>query len=180
MAPVLGVIIGSVRTGRVGPTVAQWFVRRASADGRFEVRVLDLADVVLPMDLSGGPGVDELTRWVDVCDAFVLVTPEYNHGYPASLKLALDSVKLEWRGKPVGFVSYGGTAGGVRAVEQLRQVVAELHMASVRDAVLFPRVKKAFDAHGETSDGAAIDGAQRMIDQLLWWSEGAGQPYPRG
>lgn len=175
MAPVLGVIVGSVRAGRVGPTVAQWFVRRAEADGRVEVRVLDLAEVVLPLDLSGGEGPAALAAWVGECDAFVLVTPEYNHGYPASLKLALDSVKHEWRGKPVGFVSYGGMAGGVRAVEQLRQVVAELHMMSVRDAVSFVRVKRAFDADGTTRDEVAPDAADRMVGQLVDWV----RPSPR-
>ncbi|WP_285188558.1 NAD(P)H-dependent oxidoreductase [Rhodococcus sp. MEB041] len=167
MAPVLGVIIGSVREGRIGPTVAAWFVRQAVADGRFEVRVRDLGDD------DGG-----FTQWVGECDAFVLVTPEYNHGYSAALKGALDLVKYEWRGKPVGFVSYGGSAGGARAVEQLRQVVAELHMASVRDAPLFARVKKAFDENGDTTDGAAMDAAARMIDQLWWWRRGDASTYP--
>ncbi|MGB6183146.1 MAG: NAD(P)H-dependent oxidoreductase [Rhodococcus sp. (in: high G+C Gram-positive bacteria)] len=179
MVPVLGVIIGSVREGRIGPTVARWFVREATADGRFEVRVLDLADVDLPQDLSGVGDTDTVAKWVDECDAFVMVTPEYNHGYPASLKLALDSVKYEWRGKPVGFVSYGGLAGGVRAVEQLRLVAAELHMVSVRDAVSFVRVRKAFDADGETSDGAAVDGAARMLEQMLWWAARPAAAYPR-
>lgn len=170
MAPVLGVIVGSVRAGRVGPTVSRWFVRHAEADGRFDVRVLDLAEVVLPLDLSGGDGPEAVAAWAGECDAFVLVTPEYNHGYPASLKLALDSVKYEWRGKPVGFVSYGGMAGGVRAVEQLRQVVAELHMVSVRDAVAFVRVKRAFDSDGTTRDEVAPDAADRMLGQLATWA----------
>lgn len=178
MASVLGVIIGSVRVERIGPAVAHWFESLAAEDGRFEIRVLDLADVSLPQDLSGGPGVDELTRWVGECDAFVLVTPEYNHGYPASLKLALDSVKHEWRGKPVGFVSYGGTAGGVRAVEQLRQVVSELHMTAVRDAVAIVRVRKAFGGEAEFSDGFAADSAGRMMDQIHWWLRRDGA-YPR-
>ncbi len=112
-----------------------------------------------------------------------MVTSEYNHGYPAALKTAIDSVKHEWRAKPVGFVSYGGLSGGLRAVEQLRQVVVEVHMVPVRESVSFHRVKHAFAADGTTRDGAAIDSAQRMLGQLGWWATtiragGDIAPYP--
>ncbi len=95
------------------------------------------------------------------------MTSEYNHGYPAALKTALDTVKYEWRAKPVGFVAYGGMSGGLRAVEQLRQVVAELHMVSVREAVSFHQARKHFDP----ADGAANDAAGRMLTQLAWWGD---------
>src|SRR5690606_11144696 len=110
-------------------------------------------------------------------------TSEYNHGYPASLKTALDSAKHEWWAKPIGFVAYGGLSGGLRAVEQLRQVVAEIHMVSVRETVSFHQAKKRFDAAGQTQDGAAIDAAERMLGQLAWWGRTLRQaravaPYP--
>ena len=166
----LAVVVASVRAGRIAPTVADWFVSTARRRGEFDIDVLDLAEIPLPQDLSGGPGAEAFTRRIGAADAFVMVTSEYNHGYPAALKTAIDTVKHEWRTKPVGFVSYGGLSGGLRAVEQLRQVVVEVHMVPVRQSVSFHRVKHAFAADGTTSDEAAIDGAERMLDQLAWWA----------
>ncbi|TWH05820.1 NAD(P)H-dependent FMN reductase [Rhodococcus rhodochrous J45] len=166
----LEVVVASVRAGRIAPVVADWFAATARRRPEFDVGVLDLADTPLPQDLSGGPDADAFTRRIGAADAFVVVTSEYNHGYPAALKTAIDTVKREWRTKPVGFVSYGGLSGGLRAVEQLRQVVVEVHMVPVRQSVSFHRVKHAFAADGTTSDEAAIDGAERMLDQIAWWA----------
>ena len=166
----LAVVVASVRAGRIAPTVADWFVSTARRRGEFDIDVLDLAEIPLPQDLSGGPDAEAFTRRIGAADAFVMVTSEYNHGYPAALKTAIDTVKHEWRTKPVGFVSYGGLSGGLRAVEQLRQVVVEVHMVPVRQSVSFHRVKHAFAPDGTTTDEAAIDGAQRMLDQLRWWA----------
>lgn len=179
----LEVIVASVRPKRFAPVVADWFLRRARADADFEVGVIDLIDTPLPADLTETDEVRAFQRRIADADAFVAVTSEYNHGYPASLKTALDSVKREWRGKPIGFVSYGGLSGGLRAVEQLRQVVAEIHMVSVRETVSFHEAKRKFDADGETADGAAIDAADRMLRQLAWWAGAlraarAADPYP--
>lgn len=165
----LEVIVASVRPGRFAPVVADWFLRAARARPEFRTGVLDLMDIPLPLDLTETP---ETTRYRDrlaAADAFVAVTSEYNHGYPASLKTALDSAKHEWRAKPIGFVSYGGLSGGLRAVEQLRQVVAEIHMVSVRETVSLHRARKRFDPAGETTDAAAVDAAERMLTQLAWW-----------
>ena len=170
-APVrLAVVLASVRPERFGPVVADWFRRTVGERSDFDATTVDLLDLDLPVDLSPSPGADLLVAAIGAADAVVLVTPEYNHGYPASLKTALDTVKYEWRGKPIGFVSYGGVSGGMRATEQLRQVAAELHMVSVRDSVAFPRAKRAFDAEGRTSDGVASDAAARMLDQIHWWA----------
>ncbi|MGW0042900.1 NADPH-dependent FMN reductase [Rhodococcus sp. NPDC003348] len=179
----LEVIVGSVRQGRFGPVVADWFVRRARQDPAFDTAVLDLAENSLPLDHSDTEEVRRFRRRVDAADAFVMVTPEYNHGYPAALKNAIDTAKQEWRAKPVGFVSYGGLSGGLRATEQLRQVVAEVHMVSVRQTVSFHQARKRFDAEGETADGAAIDGSARLLDQLAWWADTLrvarrARPYP--
>ncbi|ORL15526.1 NADPH-dependent FMN reductase [Prescottella equi] len=163
----LEVIVGSVRVQRFAPVVADWFVERARARGEFDTAVLDLADASLPQDLSRTREVDDFTERIGNADAFVVVTSEYNHGYSAALKTALDTVKYEWRAKPVGFVAYGGMSGGLRAVEQLRQVVAELHMVSVREAVSFHQARKHFDP----ADGAANDAAGRMLTQLAWWGD---------
>ncbi|MFD4181503.1 NADPH-dependent FMN reductase [Rhodococcus sp. NPDC058514] len=179
----LEVIVGSVRVGRFAPVVAEWFLRRARAHQAFDVGVLDLADIALPADLSGGAESDAFRERVEAAEAFVVVTPEYNHGYPAALKNAIDSAKEQWRAKPVGFVSYGGLSGGLRATEQLRQVVAEVHMVSIRQTVSFHQARKRFGPDGETGDGAAIDGSARLLDQLAWWSSAlrtarSADPYP--
>ncbi|WP_328390958.1 NADPH-dependent FMN reductase [Nocardia sp. NBC_00416] len=179
----LEVIVASVRPERFAPVVADWFVRAARARPEFDTGVLDLLDSALPPDLTETPETARFRDRLAAADAFAVVTSEYNHGYPASLKTALDSAKHEWRAKPIGFVSYGGLAGGLRAVEQLRQVVAEIHMVSVRESVSFHRARKQFDANGNTGDGAAIDAAERMLTQLDWWGRAlrtarTADPYP--
>jgi NAD(P)H-dependent FMN reductase len=100
-----------------------------------------------------------------------VVTAEYNHGYTAVLKQLIDSVKAEWVAKPVGFVSYGGVSGGLRAVEQLRLVFAELHAVTMRDGVSFAMAWSRFDEAGAPVDPQGVNGAMTvMVDQLLWWA----------
>ncbi|HEU0128840.1 MAG TPA: NAD(P)H-dependent oxidoreductase, partial [Pseudonocardiaceae bacterium] len=106
----LAVIVGSVREGRFGPVVADWFVGQAKQRDDLGVDLIDLADTPIPST--------NFSSRIDAADAFVVVTPEYNHGYPASLKQAIDLLKNQWYAKPVAFVSYGGVSGGLRAVEQ--------------------------------------------------------------
>src|SRR5215475_9237501 len=113
----------------------------------------------------------ELQRRIGACDAFLVVTPEYNHGYPAPLKALIDSVGAEWQAKPVAFVSYGGVSGGLRAVEQLRQVFAELHAVTVRDAVSFAGAWEQFDANGALrSPERAERSMEAMLRRLRWWA----------
>src|SRR5689334_20020364 len=144
----LAVIVGSTRDGRFGPVVASWFAGLARQREDLAVSVVDLADTPLPAHLSGRPTPEDaallaaLTPKLAEADAFVVVTPEYNHSYPAPLKNAIDWHFTQWQAKPVGFVSYGGVSGGLRAVEHLRQVFAELHAVTVRDTVSF------HNAHG--------------------------------
>jgi NAD(P)H-dependent FMN reductase len=166
----LELIIGSTRVGRIAPVVANWFVERARTYPHVELGVIDLLETSLPQNLDDSPATDAFRARVGRAHGFVAVTSEYNHGYPAALKTAFDSVKHEWRAKPIGFVSYGGVSGGLRATEQLRQVVAELHMVSVRQSVSFHQVRKKFDDNGRTTDGAAVDSADRMLAQLVWWA----------
>ncbi|MGF6887301.1 NAD(P)H-dependent FMN reductase [Nocardia sp. GAS34] len=179
----LEVIVASVRPGRFAPVVADWFLRTARADARFDVGVTDLMHTPLPAGLTDTPEALAYRERLAAADAFVAVTSEYNHGYPAALKTALDIAKHEWRAKPIGFVGYGGLSGGLRAIEQLRQVVAEIHMVSIRESVSFHQAKRAFDTNGETRDGAAIDAAERLLRQLAWWGghlreARAADPYP--
>ncbi|MEV0252216.1 NAD(P)H-dependent oxidoreductase [Nocardia sp. NPDC050712] len=179
----LEVIVASTRPERFAPVVADWFVRAARGRGEFDTGVIDLIDAGLPENLVDTPEVEAFRARLAGADAFVVVTSEYNHGYPAALKTAFDSAKHEWRAKPIGFVSYGGLSGGLRAVEQLRQVVAELHMVSIRETASFHQAKKQFDKAGNTQDGAAIDAAERLLTQLAWWattlrSARLANPYP--
>jgi NAD(P)H-dependent FMN reductase len=169
----LAVIVGSTRPGRVGPTVARWFAGQAEQRDDMTVDLIDVAELDLPPVHPSGhtPGIEAYARRVERADALVVVTPEYNHGYPASLKHAIDVLHTEWQAKPVGFVSYGGMAGGLRAVEQLRQVFAELHAVTVRDTVSFHSVWGRFHESGlplEPEGCAAA--AKTMLDQLTWWA----------
>lgn len=165
------VIIGSTREGRFGPTVAQWFVEQARGRDDLDVEVLDLADADLPERMGGdAPQLAGVTPRLAAADAFVVVTPEYNHSYPASLKTLIDWHNREWHAKPVGFVSYGGMSGGLRAVEHLRGVFAELHATTLRDAVSFHGAWDRFDADERPVDPAGCNAAAKvLLDQVGWW-----------
>jgi NAD(P)H-dependent FMN reductase len=168
----VAVIVGSTRVGRVAPAVAAWFAGEARRHADVAVDLVDLADLRLPAAIGGEPGADSasLAARLEEADAYVVVTPEYNHSFPGVLKDAIDHHYTQWQAKPVGFVSYGGLAGGLRAVEQLRQVFAELHAVTVRDTVSFHGVWDHFGGDGTPVDVAAANAAAgRMLDQLVWW-----------
>jgi NAD(P)H-dependent FMN reductase len=157
----VGLIYGSTRTGRFCDRVAQWAGQHAAKAG-FEVDAID------PAKLSSA---DDLGKRIGACDAFVVVTPEYNHGYPAPLKALIDSVGTEWQAKPVAFVSYGGVSGGLRAVEQLRLVFAELHAVTVRDSVSFAGAWDQFDSAGTLLRPERAEKSMRtMLARLRWWA----------
>lgn len=167
----LALIVASVRKGRMGPVVASWFLRRAQARDDLQVDAIDLAELSLPADLSGGGDAATFAKRIGMADGVVVVTPEYNHGYPGGLKTAIDTVRDEWRGKPVGFVSYGGTAGGLRAVEQLRPVFAELQTVSVRNTVSFHHVEDQFAGNGDLRQPERANAAaDALLDQVAWWA----------
>ncbi len=168
----VAVIIGSTREGRFGDTVARWFASVLRRRLDMDLDLIDLADVALPAVYPSRPDAraESYIQRIGGADAFVVVTPEYNHGYPASLKQAIDLPRGEWGRKAVAFVSYGGMSGGLRAVEQLRQVFAELHAVTVRDTVSFHHVWGLFDDDGEPIDVARCTAAAAaMLDQLAWW-----------
>lgn len=168
----LAIILASTREGRFGSVVAQWFFTQAGQRDDMAVDLIDLAELGLPAVLGqASPAVKAYVERIDRADAFVVVTPEYNHGYPASLKQAIDPPHRQWWAKPVGFVSYGGMAGGLRAVEQLRQVFPELQAMTVRDTVSFHMAHSRFDEAGEPREPAGCNAAaHQMLDQLVWWS----------
>lgn len=155
----LTTVIGSARAGRFGPTVADWFLARAVERTTMKLDTVDVAD-------PEPTGSDRL----HAADAFVVVTPEYNHSYPAALKEFIDRHRTEWFAKPVGFVSYGGISGGLRAVEHLRLVFAELHATTLRDTVSFHHAADAFDPTGVPRDPAATAAADLLLDRIGWWA----------
>jgi NAD(P)H-dependent FMN reductase len=157
----IGLIYGSTRTGRFCDRVAQWAGQMAATAG-FEVQAIDPAKIT---------DDTELQRRIEDCDGFVVVTPEYNHGYPAPLKSLIDSVGAGWQAKPVAFVSYGGVSGGLRAVEQLRLVFAELHTVTIRDSVSFAGAWEQFDSTGALLEPERAERSMaRMLERLRWWA----------
>lgn len=175
--PKLNVIVASTRPGRIGYPVGQWFAELAKQHGGFEVELVDLAEVNLPMyDEPNHPRLGQYEHehtksWsasVGAAEAFVFVTPEYNHGIAAPLKNALDYLHNEWQYKPVGFVSYGGVSAGTRAVQMTKQVVAALKMTPVAEVVAIPFVMQFLDEDGAIEANEVMESAAKaMLDELL-------------
>jgi NAD(P)H-dependent FMN reductase len=180
----VAVVTGSNRHGRFGPVVAEWLLGRIGERDDLVPVVVDVAEVPLPTDLSPSPEASavlaEVTPKLAGADAFVVLTPEYNHSFPAGLKNLIDWHYTEWRAKPVALVSYGGVSGGLRAVEHLRQVFAELHAVTMRDTVSFHGAGAAFDEEGRPHDTAGPAAAAKvMLDQLAWWARALSEAKQR-
>ncbi|MGW0843240.1 NADPH-dependent FMN reductase [Streptomyces sp. NPDC002787] len=169
-------VIGSNRVGRFGSVIAEWLLDRVREHEDFEVDVVDVAEADLPTTFVPTPEVTarlaEITPRLAAAEAFIVLTPEYNHSYPAALKNLIDWHFDEWRAKPVALVSYGGVSGGLRAAEHLRQVFAELHATTVRDTVSFHNAHGSFDDTGDLKDPTGPNTAAKlMLDQLSWWGQ---------
>jgi len=179
--PHLGVIVSSTRTGRAGLPIAEWFIGMATKDGRFDVQMLDLKAIDLPMleepnhprlgDYTN-PKTREWSALVSPMDAFVFVTPEYNHGCPPALLNALDHLFAEWQYKPVGFVSYGGLSGGIRAVHMIRSVLTILKLVSIPEVVNVPFFSQHLDKASGKFVGTDVHekAATLMLTELLRWT----------
>ncbi|MEU0091863.1 NAD(P)H-dependent oxidoreductase [Kribbella sp. NPDC006257] len=184
----LAVIIGSTRSGRFGPTVANWFAQQAAKRADLDVDVVDLATTDLPPTLTdtdepAPAAVSILAPRLAAADAFAVVTPEYNCSFPAPLKTALDWYYEEWHAKPVAIVAYGRENGGLYAVAQLRQVFTELHAVTIRNTVTMPCYWEQFAADGSwPRPGSGYDAAAKLVlDQLVWWAHAlrdARKKYP--
>ena len=174
--PNLTIIVGSTRPGRAGLPISQWFTARAKDHGGFDVNVVDLAELDLPLlDEPNHPRLGKYSKrhtkeWsaiIDAADAIVFVTPEYNYGYPASIKNAIDYLHKEWNYKPVGFVSYGGIAAGTRAVQQLKQVLTTLRMFPVFESVNIPFHTQFLDSDGVLVPNEVMEqAADAMLNEL--------------
>ena len=175
--PRLQIIVGSTRPGRRGAAVGRWCHDLAGRHDRFDVELVDLAEVGLPLldepaPASHGRYAHEHTRrWSETIaagQAYVFVVPEYNHGYNAATKNALDFLSAEWRHKPVGFVGYGGVAAGSRAVQALLPVVVSLGMRPLHQAVHIPLINRVVTDDGTLrADERLTGGVLSMLDELL-------------
>lgn len=171
-------IIGSTRPGRVGTDVTKWVFDIANKRGDADYEIVDIADYDLPLlDEIMPAGYQQYAnahtkKWakkIAEFDGFVFVTPEYNHSTSGALKNALDYLSAEWNNKAAGFVSYG-SSNGVRAVEQLRPIMAELQMADVRAQVAFSLFTDFQDFSKFTPDSRHIEEVNIMLEQLIAWA----------
>ncbi len=178
------VINGTTREGRFSARVAHWVLRSLRDREDFDVELIDLREHPLPFFDGPAPAraprdypSDEVARFgraVDRADGYIVLAAEYNHGYPAVLKNAMDWTFVEWRRKPVTFVGWG-SAGGARAVEQLRQVAVEFEMAPLRHAVhILPDVliaaRQAADPDDVTAFAPLEPRLRTLADDLTWWA----------
>jgi len=175
--PTLLILIASTRPGRVGEPIGKWIDARARAHGAFEIELVDLLELDLPfMDEPSHPRLRRYTKkhtreWsakVAAADAFVFVTPEYNYGFTAPLKNAIDFLHEEWKYKPVGLVSYGGVAAGTRAAQMLKLVLTTLKMTPLFEAVSIPFVTQFIDEEGDFHANELMEqSADAMFDELV-------------
>ncbi|MFO0677537.1 MAG: NAD(P)H-dependent oxidoreductase [Polyangiaceae bacterium] len=175
----LHVLVVSTRPGRIGLPIAKWFVDHAKAHGKFDVSLVDLKEVGLPLfDEPNHPRLQKYEHahtkaWsasVQEADAFVAVTPEYNFATPPTLSNALDYLFKEWAYKPFGFVSYGGISGGLRSVQMTKQLVTTLKMMPMVEAVTLPFAAKQI-LDGAFQSNLSIDqSATAMLDEMVRWT----------
>lgn len=179
----LQVIVASVRKKRHGLTMAQWAAQVIGRDPRFAVELVDLAEVGLPVldephhPRHGKYEHDHTRRWSAIAsrgDAFVVVTPEYNHAAPAAIKNAIDYLHHEWRHKPIAFVSYGGVSGGTRAIASMRPVATAVKMFPVSESVAVPFFDKLIvDGHFRAPPGLE-ESFTPMLDSIAFLVEKLG------
>jgi NAD(P)H-dependent FMN reductase len=179
--PTLGVIIASTRDGRAGLPIAEWFVNLARQHRAFDVQVLDLKTVALPMlSEPNHPRLQRYTQdttkaWsaqVAACDAFVIVTPEYNFASPPALVNALDHLYVEWGYKAAAFVSYGGASGGMRSVQMTKLLLTTLKIVPLTEAVAIPFFSQQIDSDTGAFKGndAQEKAAAQMLTELARWT----------
>ncbi len=176
----VSVIIGSTRPGRVGLPIGQWFFEQAKRHGKLDVELVDLKALNLPLldepkhPRLGDYANDHTKAWsqiVKASDAFIFVTPEYNHSPPPALLNAIDYLFSEWTYKPAAFVSYGGISGGMRAVQMLKQTLCTLKVMPIPEAVTITFFSQLMD-NGVFNGSEALEKASvAMLDELARWTE---------
>jgi NAD(P)H-dependent FMN reductase len=178
----LKIISSTVRPGRKGPKIAAWIAELARTHGNFQVDVVDLGELKLPMmDEPNHPLLkkyehEHTKQWssiIESADAFIFVTAEYDYNYPAPLRNALEYLVHEWAYKPAGIVSYGGVSAGTRAANSLKADLGTLKMVAIAEAVNFPFFSTLINDQGEfTPAESAYRSAENMLRELVRWSKG--------
>jgi len=168
------IILGTAREGRYSEKAANFILSEVKKDKEIETELIDVRDFLICKTdrTKGSDGAKKFSKKISKADGLIIVTPEYNHGYPGELKLMLDMLYDEYPKKPVAFcgVSSGGL-GGARVVEQLRQVVADLRMVSMREAVYFSNITSLFDENGNIKDPAYSGRVKAMLEELLFYAK---------
>jgi NAD(P)H-dependent FMN reductase len=180
--PLLQILVASTRPGRIGEPIARWFAAYAEEYGGFDIEIVDLAEVDLPMFAEpehprfGRYTLDSTKAFsatITRADAFAIVHPEYNHSFNAAIKNALDHLNQEWAGKPVALLGYGGVAAGARATEALWPVLIGLRMVPVAATVPIPFASSHVSGVGDerlfTPAPETEVGAKAALDGLTAW-----------
>lgn len=187
--PKVQIIVGSTRPGRLAGPIAQWVFEQTAADGRFDVELVDIAEYGLPVlderhhPVLGRYENEHTRRWaakIQEADAFIFVSPEYNYGPSAALLNAFDYLGREWMYAPVAFVSYGGIAGGLRAVQVMKQIVTTVRMMPVPDGVALPLVMQNFESGEFVPPPSAQGAVAPMLTELLRWTQALGPLRAQG
>jgi NAD(P)H-dependent FMN reductase len=178
----LKIIISTVRPGRKGPLVARWIENLAMQNGNFDVEVLDLGEINLPlMDEPNHPSLkkyqhEHTKQWsskIEEAEAFIFVTAEYDYNYPAPLRNAIEYLSQEWGYKPAGIVSYGGVSAGTRAANSLKNDLASMKVVTLVEAVNFPFFQQNINDQNEfEANEVSHKAAETMLKQLIRWTKG--------
>lgn len=170
----LPILLGTNRKKRISVHPARWLLGQMEQRPEMQTRLFDVSDFALPHDDYGQEIKHLFPEWRDAiirADGLVIVTPEYNHGYPGTLKAVLDLLLREYVHKPVAFVGVSaGLWGGTRVIEAMVPMVRELGLAATFTDLHFPKVEKTFDAEGKLLDPAVEKRAADFLDELVWMS----------
>ena len=178
----LKIISSSVRPGRKGPVVAAWVADQARQNGNFDVEVIDLGEVNLPMmNEPNHPSLkkyehEHTKQWsakIAEAEAFIFVTAEYDFNYPAPLRNALEYLYQEWGYKAAGVVSYGGISAGTRAANSLKSDLSTFRIVPLYEAVYFPFFQQYINDQNEfTGNESAVKSAAHLLKELVRWTKG--------
>lgn len=182
------VVLGSIRQGRNTPRLARFILRKLEERDDVRSELVDLRELELPLVeerlrfLESPPaGLVALSEQIDNADAVVIATPEYNKGYPAALKNAIDALGLEWRRKPVGIVAHSvGAFGGMVVLQQLRIVLMNLGAVPIPAAMTVANIEHTLDVDGIALDEAYDGRGGRFVDELLWYARALGRARADG
>ena len=167
------VILGTAREGRQSEMAAKYILQEAK-DAKIETQLIDVKDFRINAtdNSQKSPEAKKLAKLITKADGFIIVSPEYNHGYPGELKMMLDMLYEQFARKPVGICGVSaGMIGGARMVEQLRLVSIEFHMVPIREAVYFPQIQNLFDKNGSIKDKSYKERVKIFLDELLWYEK---------